>query len=105
MMDANMRHLPAGTKFFASVLSCMRGTTLYEAGVRKGDLLRCTMVSEGSEDPEVTYILRSGEMLSSIEEKTFDNWLVYEGCIDGTGFISSHHRDIALKQLREYPSE
>jgi hypothetical protein len=86
MFDANMRHLPKGHLFFAKVHYCS-DCTLYEVGMRSGDIIRCEMLSEGDDNPEVKFYFGNGTFTTHSDIEYEESWLVYEGNLDGTGFI------------------
>ena len=103
MMDANLRYLPKGRKFFAEVCQCDEDSELYEFGARQGDIILCEMLDEGNEDPDVRVVIGPHEdRLTICDSEDFDKvWLVYEGNQDGTGFLSDKRRDKAMALLEE----
>jgi hypothetical protein len=95
MFDANMRHLPLNTMFFAKVHSCVKGSVLHTAGARAGDVLIAKMLSQKSEDPEVMFVVK-GELVQATSDYNMLHWLVYAGNLDGTDFICSETYDKAI---------
>lgn len=99
MFDANLRGLPKGREFFAKVHWCEEGCSLYQVGMRKGDLFRCKMLSDCEEDPEVVFYFGNGVFETSDSKSGKNSFLIYEGNIDGTGFIDEESRVKAMKML------
>lgn len=97
MFDANMRWLALGTKFWAKVQSCSPYGALYHAGIRSGDLVECTMLSNEHNNPRVMFHLKNGSniVLRSNDDKGSE-WITYEGNPDGTGFICEISRKQAM---------
>ena len=87
MLDANARHIAAGREFFVEVRSCSKDSLLYPHGVRRGDVLLCTMISEESEDPEVSFKIGEETVTLRCGSNLYD-WIVYSGGPHGSGFIS-----------------
>ena len=102
MFDANMRHLPKGRKFFCKIHYIDDGD-LYLKGVRGGDIIECEMRRFSPENPLVTFKI-SGCNLKIREEDTGDSWIVYEGNVDGTGFICDKSRAIAMEMKTDLGS-
>ncbi len=105
MFDANMKHLPKGFEFFAEVHGCKEGGKLHNSGVRKGDVLLCTMLSICNHNPRIKIHLEGTriEFLRSWEDKErlFEHYLVYSGNKDLTDFLpqEDHVKDKAKKVL------
>lgn len=101
MFDANMRHLRKGYRFFAEVHSCSEGSILYEAGVRRGDILFAIMLSIG----RVKFFLKDGTSIISrsweegADTKYLGSLLVYAGSEDMSGFIHDHVKQKAKEIL------
>lgn len=89
MFDANARYLPKGKWFFSKVCYCNEDSKLYRLGVRTGDLLLCKMRDAGHRNPRIKIKLPSGKrvVLRQWDEGYENQWLVYEGCASGRGFI------------------
>lgn len=96
VFDANMQGLEQGTKFFASVWGVVKASPLGQLGVLSDDILFCEML-EASENP----LVRVHNGSCSIELRNNDpqcfgeDWLVYEGMLDGTGFIDDRAKQKA----------
>lgn len=91
MFDANMRHLPKGTKFFAKTYST--GNLMFAV---PNKMYMCEMLEDDSENPVVDFgfaILRS--------QDCDESFLVFEGRQDLTGFISKESLLQAKKLLDE----
>jgi hypothetical protein len=98
MFDANIRHLPKGKIFFAKVHYCL-GTKLYDVGVRVGDIIKCEMLSNSTENPSVKFYLGNSTFETTHDAEFEGCLVVYEGNIDGTGFIDEKSKKIAMSQL------
>lgn len=106
MFDANMKHLPKGLEFFAEVWDCEEDSVLYNEGIRVGDILLCTMLSIGSENPRIIVHLDHGNIrirnLDTYDvDGMADTWLVYSGRKDLTNFIDFHCREKAARLLED----
>lgn len=105
MFDANMRHLRKGYRFFAEVHSCSEGSSLYEAGVRTGDILFAIMLSIGHNNPRVKFFLKDGKSIISrsweegVDTKYLGSLLVYAGSEDMSGFIHDNVKQKAKEIL------
>lgn len=89
-MDANMRYLSKGKKYFAEVWTCGRGNKLYDFGVRPGDIIAFKMLSKGHTNPAILVLRDDGQTLQITNNEIFyDPWLVFTGCWDGTSFINN----------------
>lgn len=89
MFDANMRHLPKGFKFFVTGY-ISKDNPLREICTKETKILKGTMLSKGSENPTVTFkntIKGEGVTITLSEDDTGDDWLLYAGTINGSGFI------------------
>lgn len=100
MFDANMRHLQKGKMFFAKVHYCTN-TTLHYVGVRGGDIIKCEMLSDSTENPRVKFYFGNGTFETTHDAEFEGCLIVYEGNLDGTGFIDEESKKIAMKQLTE----
>lgn len=100
MFDANMRYLPKGKRFFAKVHSCGEGSKWYEFGIRRDDILICHMLNSGNDRPLVDVIVNGKTVTISdkFNSKAFC-WMVYEGCLNGNGFINDESKRIAMGML------
>jgi len=96
MFDANMRQLPKGKMFFAKVHYCTN-TTLFDVGVRGGDIIKCEMLSNSNENPNVKFYFGNATFETTHDAEFEGCLVVYEGNIDGTGFIDEKSRKIAIK--------
>lgn len=102
MFDANLRGLPVGMKFFAKVLGCQVGCYLYRHGVRDNDLIQCQMLQSDYEGADM------GDVQISFVDQNFTFWepetegalLIYEGLVDGTGFIDDDSMAMAMDSLK-----
>jgi hypothetical protein len=103
MFDANLRYLPLGREFFAKVHYCEKDSYLHTLGVRTNDIVRGEMLSEEDKNPIVTLKLLSGDV--NIDNDIDAWWIVYEGNIDGTGFINESSRKIAMAMLSQQIEE
>ena len=93
MFDANMRHLPKGAEFFAEVYAC--DEVLAGHGLRNNDVILCEMLEDDVENPLIKFLL-NGEWTHLKANDCFeDNWFVYAGRRDLTGFINSKVKDKA----------
>lgn len=83
MFDANLRHLAKDRKFFADVDWCNKGSILWEKGIRQGDVLFCTMMSKGKENPEILINFKGEEFTYSEkdDDELLSCWLVYAGTL------------------------
>ncbi len=85
MFDANMRDLPKGELFFAEVHGLKENSSLIDCGVKVGDILLCTMLSIGDNNPRVKVHFPIGPSVTirswdtHCEDKLFDTYLVYSG--------------------------
>ena len=115
MYDANLRALPKGHKFFAELWTCKKNSSMYNKGLRKGDVVLCEMLSEDAYDgdsldvrdnPIIKVFLSKEEWfeVSSWEdgEDLLSTWLVYSGDYDLTGFLpqEKHVLEKAKEVLR-----
>jgi hypothetical protein len=97
MFDANMSHLPKGHRFFAEVYTV--SDKLKAKGINKGDLILCHMLNSGYENPCVDMLV-NGKLLTVSSHQDFcENWFVYTGNADGTGFIKDELKRKAMTQL------
>ncbi len=101
MFDANMRHLPKGKRFFASIRSSKDGSRTHNAGLRGGMLVPCEMLSSCHKNPRARFDLESGPVTLRHYEGEIDSWIRYEGNIDGTGFIREESRKQAMEQIEK----
>lgn len=112
MFDSNLRHLPNGHKFFAEVLGCENGCSLYEMGVRKEDeLVLCEMLDNDEENDHMNltvifFFKGNTSEIKSCEEKEelLSTWIVYAGNSDLTGFLPQDEErliPLAMKLLME----
>lgn len=98
MFDANMRHLPKGTKFFAKCHYYQDN----ELGLKKGDVYLCEMLTQCNENPFIIVRLDSGIWHSLTNETDFyDKLFTYEGNIDLTDFISDESKQKAENLLNK----
>ena len=97
MFDANMRYLPKGLKFFAKVWGVSQ--SLKDLGVKVDDILMCHMLNDGHDNPCVDITIKGRIISLDSDTDFYDNWLVYEGCQDGTGFIDKESKQIAMKLI------
>lgn len=105
MFDANMKHLPKGRLFFAEVHAVREKSSLYQAGVRSGDIVLCTMLSIGNYNPRIkVHLLGGGSVItrhwdSHDEDKLLDTMLVYSGYVKDdksiAGFIQDEWKEKA----------
>lgn len=85
MFDANMRHLPKGRLFFAEVHGLKENSSLLDYGVKVGDILLCTMLSIGHNNPRIKVHFSSGASTiirswdTHCEDELFDTYLIYSG--------------------------
>lgn len=97
MFDANMSYLPKGKRFFAEVYTV--SDKLQSKGINKGDLILCHMLNSDHENPCVDMLI-DGKLLTISSHQDFtENWFVYTGNKDGTGFINDKLKKIAMDQL------
>jgi hypothetical protein len=99
MFDANLRYLKVGTEFFAKVHYCEKDSYLSTLGVKANDIVRGEMLSEEHKNPIVTLKLLSGDV--NVDNDVDEWFIVYEGNIDGTGFIDESSRKIAMAMLTQ----
>jgi hypothetical protein len=99
MFDANMSYLPKGAEFFAKVYHCKKGSTLHNLGVRGSDIVRCTMLTDDIENPNVAVKLGSGDHELFAGGELEDEWLVFEGMQDGQGFLDEASKKFAMAML------
>ena len=97
MFDANMRHLPKGHKFFAKMWGV--SDKIKSMGVNVDDLVICHMLNDGNDNPCVDMMINKGLFTISSDKDFYDNWFVYEGNLDGTGFICEKSKSKAMKML------
>ncbi len=81
MFDANARYLPEGTKFFVDVMSIKPTSTLAKVGIKKDDVLFCTMMDEDALNPRVT-IHHDTDILVIHRDEFYEYWLVFAGFLD-----------------------
>lgn len=91
MFDANMRHLPEGTKFFAR-----------EEDDKKNPLLYCVMLGSDSKGKRVVSHSLCGNQVKvkSLYDTEDDKpFYVYQGQGNGEGFICGETKEEAIKLL------
>ena len=120
MFDANLRALPKGHKFFAELWACKKNSSMYNKGLRKGDVILCEMLSEDEYDgasldvrdnPTIKVFLSKEEWFEvkswEEDEDLLSTWLVYSGDADLTGFLpqEKHVLEKAKKVLEDFGLE
>ena len=92
MLDANIRNLKKGSKFFAKAYSVDRQGKLYNLGLRKGDLVFCHMLTSDKDKPLVD--LTIGDKILTVSSKTekYYTRLTYEGNQNLSDFICEESR-------------
>lgn len=94
-----MSYLPKGHRFFAEVYTI--SDKLKDKGINKGDLILCHMLNEGGENPCVDMLVK-GELVTVESHQDFsDNWFVYSGNKDLTGFICHAKKNKAKQMLNQ----
>lgn len=96
MFDANMEGMPYGCEFFCSAWFCNKGSEFYSLGVRAGDIIRCKALTEDVTSPRVLMYLSSGPVKVEFDPEKEGMFFVFEGYLDGTGFICSDIRAKAM---------
>ena len=99
MFDANMRYLPKGHKFFVEG-HISKDNPLRKICTKETKLLKCEMLSKGSENPVVIFknVIEGREVTLTLSENcTGDDWLRYAGTINGGGFICNKTKAVAEK--------
>ena len=99
MFDANMRYLPKGRWFFAKVQGA--SDSMASKGVKANDLILCHMLNSGNEKPCVDMILNGKPFTISDDTDFYDNWFVFEGNFDLTGFIDKESKEIAGQIIKD----
>jgi hypothetical protein len=86
MFDANLRHLPKGHKFFASI------EYINVDGIDVGDnvLVLCEMLSEESINPKIEFKANGSTYRLKHKDHFEEVLMVYQGNVDGTGFIDKY---------------
>ena len=98
MFDANLRGLPKGTVFFASVNS-----TCGNMDVSVDDILICKILDCRTENPEILVRRRNGECYKLPHCDMFEDfYLVYEGRLDGKGFLNDKRRENSFNELKHH---
>ncbi|WP_415913371.1 hypothetical protein [Neptuniibacter sp. QD37_11] len=97
MFDANMRHSPEGTAFFAKVLST--NDALKSHGIDEGDFIQCVKLASEPDQARARVELKSGDIEVSHVDSLDSYWLVYEGMADGSDFISPDSKKICMDML------
>ena len=98
MFDANMRYLPKGKVFFVEVYAV--SVALKDMGLKSGDVILCTMLADDHENPSIEAAVNGALITISNDTDFMDNWFVYAGNKDGSGFIDAKVRDRAMASLR-----
>ncbi len=98
MIDANMRCLPKGLQFFTKVHYCT-SSILEEWGAKGGDILRCKMLDDSEHEPRFSIKVGGKVRILKSMEDFYEMSLVYEGCVDGSGFIDAESKRIAMSML------
>lgn len=101
MFDANMRYIPKGRVFFAKVHWIDKGIGFDLFDVKEGDILKCEMLNDDNENARVKFIFDKGSFEISNDCDDNDGFIVYEGNIDGTGFIDKKSKRIAMNMIKE----
>ena len=96
MFDANAAYIQIGKEFFAEVHDA-RGM-LGGFGVSEGDVLICEHLSKKDRRWDVVSKVTKSDGTTFVWEDrdSVDDWLVYSGNLDGSGFIDE---DIKAKAL------
>ena len=87
MFDANASYIARGREFFVDVYTV--SDRLKAKGINKGDLILCKMLNDNNDNPCVDMMV-NGKYIAVCASDTDDfcnNWFVYAGRKDLTGFI------------------
>ena len=93
MFDANMRCLPKG-RYFADVEGCCNGA-LYDIGVRNNMVVMFDKHDDNDESPTVTVHHDGKSVEISYRDCIKENWLIYAGNYDLSGFINKRSLRLA----------
>lgn len=99
MFDANMRCLPKGTQFFCSVCFCKEHSSIHRLGARSGDIFRCKMLDDSEERPRVSIKINGKVYILKYGDEFWDMLLIYEGMVNGLGFINDDSEARSLEIL------
>jgi len=72
---------------------------LKEKGIVKGELIICHMLNSDHENPCVDMLVNDKLLTVSSHQDFFENWFVYTGDVDGSGFIDDRLKRIAMAML------
>lgn len=101
MFDANLRHLPKGTWFFAKVYNA-KGRVLSAFGLQPDDIVVAHMLSDDHENPSITIYHKGKHITVDDQIDSYKSMLVYEGNFDLTGFIKDESLEKAKLVKLEY---
>lgn len=108
LFDANLTHLPQSKKFFAKCHYCEEGIPLYDVGFRGGELYYAIMLSpdetntwEARQKRKVGFRINNNVYVFTSEDVFEDALFVYEGNVDGTGFIDEKSKKVAMEIMEE----
>lgn len=105
MFDANMRYLPKGYKFFASLDNPYNFARAYDVTPVK--FVECEMLDDCKDKPNVLFKFKEKEVIINARNR-FEGkflWAVYEGTVKGTDFINEEVRTERMKILEEKKHE
>jgi hypothetical protein len=105
MFDANLRHLPKGTVFFALAHLCIKGSYLHKKRVRTGYVILCEMLTDDNENPSIEITIGKKKYQLHSKDDDIEGWLVYEGLLDGEGFMEDEIKEKAMKVLKSLPPQ
>lgn len=107
MFDANMKGLPKGVLFFAEVHGLKENSSLVDYGVKVGDILLCTMLSIGDENPRVKVHFPIGPSTTirswdtHCEDKLFDTYLIFSGYLKDDKTLGGFIQDCWKAKARD----
>lgn len=115
MFDANMRHLPNGSIFFAEVFTVKKDSRLGKFGYNKNDLVLCEMLDNDEENDHNNSKVRFYNKGKTLDCKSWGDggelfstyWIVFAGCYeDGElkSFLPQYEerlKPIAMELLKE----
>lgn len=105
MFDANLRYLPKGYEFFAEVGCLKDKSPLAKAGIKHGDVILCTMLSIGHDNPRIKVHLPHGQSIrvrhwdEGDEDELLDTFLVFSGNKEFGSFICDKEKAKAKAYL------
>jgi len=97
MFDANAAHIPKGVEFFVDVYWVSE--RLKDKGINKDDLILCKMLNNDNENPCVDMFI-DGKFIAVCAHNDYcENWFVYAGQKDLSGFICNVTKNKAKQFL------